>query len=92
MQRSTCETCSQKNGKQEVLIDCALRKQRLQKQQEGKQKQKKCCKGALQKLAESFNGNPKPKTGQGEENNCIAQEEVEAEGDEAKKKTGTNDN
>lgn len=45
----------------------------------------------MQKLAESFNGKSKPKTGQGEENNCIAQE-VEAEGDEAKKKTGTNDN
>lgn len=43
-------------------------------------------KGALQKLAESFNGKSKPKTGQGKENNCIAQEEVEAEGDEAKKK------
>lgn len=39
----------------------------------------------MQKLAESFNGKSKPKTDQAKENNCIAQEEVEAEGDEEKK-------
>lgn len=40
----------------------------------------------MQKLAESFNGKSKPKTDQAKENNCIAQEEVEEEGDGAKKK------
>lgn len=37
-------------------------------------------------MAESFNGKSKPKTDQAKENNCIAQEEVKAKGDGAKKK------